>query len=96
MIALGRAEAGVDNTSGADGDVVARVRKATAKAFKWANSASTDEITQAEVGAACYLVDDQESAGNWRGQVAAVTINAASSNNSISVRQNLNLERFYS
>lgn len=43
-----------------------------------------------------YLVEVQETAGNWRGQVGAVTINAASSNGSISVRQNLNLERFYS
>lgn len=59
LIALGRAESGVDNTSGADGDVVVRVRKPTAKSFKWANSASTDEITQADVGSTCYIVDDQ-------------------------------------
>lgn len=43
-----------------------------------------------------HLVEIQELAGNWRGQVGAVTINAVSANNSISVRQNLSLERFYS
>lgn len=43
-----------------------------------------------------YLVEVQETAGNWRGQVGAITINAASSKGSISVQQNLNLERFYS
>lgn len=56
LIALGRAEAGVVN-SGADGDVTVRVRKG--KAFRWNNSAAADEITQAEVGANCYIVDDQ-------------------------------------
>lgn len=59
LIALGRAEETVDNTAGADGDLTARVRKPQAKAFKWANSSAGDAIAQADVGATCFIVDDQ-------------------------------------
>lgn len=55
-LAAGRAEATVDNTGGAAGDKVITVRRGT---FKWNNSASADLIAQANVGAPCYLVDDQ-------------------------------------
>lgn len=56
LIARGRAERYVDNSSGANGDKSVRVRKGT---FRWANSGSTDTITRAEIGDPAYVVDDQ-------------------------------------
>lgn len=56
QICLGRAEDLVDNTGGADGAKSVSVR---AGVFKWANSAAGDLITIADVGNACYIVDDQ-------------------------------------
>jgi hypothetical protein len=56
QICAGRAEEHVDNSAGADGDLTITVRSGV---FKFANSASTDEITAAEVGDDCYIVDDQ-------------------------------------
>jgi hypothetical protein len=53
---MGRAEESVDNTTGADGDKTVNVRKR--QAFKWKNSGA-DAVTQAEVGKACYIVDDE-------------------------------------
>ena len=54
--AVGRAEQAVDNSLGAAGDKTVRVRRGV---FRYANSAGADEITAAEVGDTCYLVDDQ-------------------------------------
>jgi hypothetical protein len=56
QVAAGRADDQVDNTGGSAGDEFVDVRPGC---FKWANSADTDEITQAEVGTTCYIVDDQ-------------------------------------
>lgn len=56
LIYLGRAEDYVDNTGGADGAKSVIVRRK--KAFKWANSGA-DPVTQASLGKACYIVDDQ-------------------------------------
>lgn len=56
LVALGRFEETIDNTGGADGAVTVHVKRGT---FKFANSASADLIAQADVGAVCYLVDDQ-------------------------------------
>lgn len=53
---FGRAEETVDNTGGAAGAVNVNVKKGV---FQFANSASTDEITIAEVKTDCYIVDDQ-------------------------------------
>jgi len=55
LVAVGRAEEPVDNTGGDDGDKTVNVMPGI---FKWANSADADEITQAEVGTVCYIVDD--------------------------------------
>ncbi len=55
LIAVGRAEETVDNSAGSAGDLNVRVRRGI---FKYANSASTDLIAQANVGADCYIVDD--------------------------------------
>ncbi len=56
LIAVGRAEETVDNSAGSAGDLTVPVRRGT---FKFANSASGDLIAQADVGADCYIVDDQ-------------------------------------
>ncbi|WP_337267066.1 hypothetical protein [Oryzifoliimicrobium ureilyticus] len=52
---VGRNERRVTN-SGADGSIRADVKPGT---FRWANSASTDLITAADIGNDCYVVDDQ-------------------------------------
>lgn len=56
LIAIGRFEETADNTSGAAGAIKARVGKGT---FLFGNSAAGDLIAQADVGADCYIVDDQ-------------------------------------
>jgi len=56
LVALGRARDTVDNSAGLAGAKSVEVDPGT---FRWANSSSTDEITQAEVGSDCYIVDDQ-------------------------------------
>lgn len=56
VIAVGRFEETVDNSSGGAGDQSVRVR--TGKSFQYAN-ASADRIAQADVGKDCYVVDDQ-------------------------------------
>jgi hypothetical protein len=48
--------AGIDNTGGAAGALTAPVRRGI---FKFANSAAGDAIAQADVGAPCFIVDDQ-------------------------------------
>lgn len=56
LVADGRAEHFVDNSTGADGAVRIEVRPGV---FPFANSASTDAIAQVDIGNACYIVDDQ-------------------------------------
>lgn len=56
LVAVGRFEETVDNSAGADGDLKVRVKSGT---FKFANSSAGDLIAQADVGADCYIVDDQ-------------------------------------
>lgn len=53
---LGRVEAYADNSAGAAGALTVKIRMGC---FRWANSASTDAITTAEIGTDCYVVDDQ-------------------------------------
>ncbi|MCE8027537.1 hypothetical protein HOP54_02385 [Halomonas daqingensis] len=45
-----------DNTGGANGDQVVEVERGY---FRFENSAGADEITRADIGQVCYLVDDQ-------------------------------------
>ena len=52
---LGRAEEQVDNSGGADGAVTVNVRKGI---FRFENEA-TDQVTSADIGGNCYIVDDQ-------------------------------------
>jgi hypothetical protein len=56
LIAIGRFEESVDNSAGANGEVSVRVAKGV---FKFGNSSAGDLIAQANVGADCYIVDDQ-------------------------------------
>jgi len=51
---IGRAEASVDNTDGANGAAAVQVRRLAA--FKWANDGS---IVQANLMQTAYIVDDQ-------------------------------------
>jgi hypothetical protein len=53
---LGRVESFVDNSAGAAGAKTVRIRRGC---HRWANSASADAITAADIGANAYLVDDQ-------------------------------------
>lgn len=53
---VGVAQATVDNTNGSAGDVSVPARRGV---FRFENSATTDEITAADINAACYLVDNQ-------------------------------------
>ncbi len=56
LVALGVFRAEYDNTSGVDGAITAEFERGV---FRFANSADTDEITAADIGKTCYLVDDQ-------------------------------------
>ena len=56
LVAIGRAEEMVDNTSGGNGDVTVTVKRGV---FRFANSAAAEAITAAEIGSDCYVVDDQ-------------------------------------
>jgi hypothetical protein len=53
---LGRAEAQVDNTGGANGAMNIPVTRG--EAFKWENS-GTDPVDQSCLGKVCYIEDDQ-------------------------------------
>jgi len=53
---VGRAEAEVDNASGADGALSCETRTGI---FQYANSAAADLIARSDIGANCYAVDDQ-------------------------------------
>lgn len=52
----GRFEEEVDNLTGLAGDKKVKIRSG---AYGWNNSASADQITAADRGKACYIVDDQ-------------------------------------
>lgn len=53
---VGRAEEQADNTSGADDAIKVKVARGC---FRFLNSAAGDAIALADVGANCYVVDDQ-------------------------------------
>jgi len=64
LIAAGVADQQVDNTDGGDGDLSVVVKRGV---FRLLNSADADLITQAEIGDACYIVDD-ETVANTSGE----------------------------
>lgn len=53
---VGRCEAQIDNTAGADGALTVSAALGT---FRYANSTAADLIALKDVGASCYVVDDQ-------------------------------------
>lgn len=53
---VGRFKDSVDNSSGSAGDLNADIEVGV---FQFANSASTDAITDADIGKPCFIVDDQ-------------------------------------
>ena len=53
---IGRAEEQVDNSGGSAGDKTIRVRSGT---FRFANSSAGDALARGDIGATCYIVDDQ-------------------------------------
>lgn len=73
LIAQGIFEATVDNTAGLDGALTVKVRSGV---FPFFNSASTDEITQADAGKDCWIVDNQTvaktSGGNTRSRAGKI------------------------
>jgi hypothetical protein len=56
LVGVGRAEARVDNSAGSAGDAHLRYQPGT---FRFANSTAGDLITIADIGKACFVVDDQ-------------------------------------
>lgn len=56
LVAVGRADAPADNTGGAAGAINVKVRKGV---FRFTNSAAGDLIVKADIGANCFIVDDQ-------------------------------------
>lgn len=66
---FGRAEEQVDNSDGAAGDQSVLVRRL--KAFKWLNHGA-DPVVQADLGANCYIVDDQTVAKTSGGDTRSV------------------------
>jgi len=56
LLGVGRAEAQADNSSGAAGAISVDVERGV---FRFANSSGADEITRADIGGDCYIVDDQ-------------------------------------
>lgn len=71
--ARGVAQEQVDNTGGSAGDLSIESRRGV---FQFSNSASTDQITRADIGNDCYIVDDQTvaktSATNTRSVAGAI------------------------
>jgi hypothetical protein len=55
ILGVGRAEAQADNSSGSAGDLSVEIRKGV---FRFENSTGVDEITPADIGSDCYIVDD--------------------------------------
>jgi len=56
LLGAGRCAEFVDNSGGVAGDKTVRIEKGV---FRFGNSADADQITRAEIGADCYIVDDQ-------------------------------------
>ena len=73
LTALGRAEQAIDNSAGSDGDKFVLVR---AGVFRWNNSAGSAAISAPDIGADCFMVDDQTvaktSSGDTRSRAGTV------------------------
>lgn len=67
--AVGVFEENADNSGGAASAIKAKVRRGV---FAFANSAAADEIALADIGADCYIVDDQTVAKTNGGATRSV------------------------
>lgn len=56
ILGVGVAAELVDNSAGLAGDLSVKISKGI---FRFANSAAGDQIAAADIGASCYIVDDQ-------------------------------------
>ena len=56
LIAAGRAEHQADNSAGGNGAITVKIKRGI---FRFANSEGGDLIAAAQIGSACYIVDDQ-------------------------------------
>jgi hypothetical protein len=71
---VGRAEERADNSDGSAGDLAIKIRSGV---FRFANSSSSDEITDADIGRVCYAVDDQtvaKTAGSGTRSPAGIVV----------------------
>lgn len=69
LVAMGRAEYTVDNSTGLVDTKSIDVRPGT---FRWGNSSAGDLIAKADVGTICYVVDDQTVAKTSGGSTRSV------------------------
>ena len=69
LLGAGRFETTVDNSGGIADDEVVEIRKGI---FNFGNSAAGDAITDADIGADCYIVDDQTVAKTDGGATRSV------------------------
>ncbi len=56
LVAVGRSPKPYDNSAGADGAIKAEIERGI---FRFDNSASGDAIAVTDIGATCFVVDDQ-------------------------------------
>jgi hypothetical protein len=68
-IAVGCADEQIDNSAGDNGDLNVSVRRGV---FRFGNSADADLITIAEIGEACFVVDDQTVAKTNGGSTRSI------------------------
>lgn len=69
LVVMGRFEDTADNTDGLAAAITASYKPGI---YRWANSSSADEITKAEIGDNCYVVDDQTVAKTSGGATRSV------------------------
>jgi hypothetical protein len=69
LIAAGISDVQIDNTDGDSGDLSVTVKRGV---FRLNNSADTDLITKAQIGDACYIVDDETVAKTSNGNTRSV------------------------
>lgn len=78
LIAVGIAQEQADNSAGADAAIKVKVRRGV---FRLGNSSAGDAITLADIGADCYIVDDQtvaKTSGSSTRSIAGKVVNVDS------------------
>jgi len=70
ILGIGRAEAQVDNSGGADGAVTVEVSSGV---FRFAND-STTPVTDEHIGTDCYIMDDQTVSADGTNRSVAGTV----------------------